>query len=118
MTGIDEGQGTYTNLYDSQGRVIQQIHANGVIDIEYLTPHTKTKVTTTVKDSAGTTLNTNTRTVEFDAQGQVIKNTDNFGHVTVYTRNSSTWVTREEYYENTGNVTTPNLVLKSPTNYT
>ena len=38
LTGIDEGQGTYTNLYDSHGRVIQQTHANGVIDIEYLTP--------------------------------------------------------------------------------
>ncbi len=118
MTGIDEGQGQYTNVYDAKGRIIQQIHGTGVIDIEYLEASTKTRATTTIKDASGTVLNTQVRTVEFDSNGQIAKETDTFGTVNIYTRDSNMRLTREEHWENTGTVDSPNLVLKTATNYT
>ncbi|KAF0219658.1 MAG: YD repeat [Geobacteraceae bacterium] len=118
LTSIDEGDGAYVDTYDTKGRVIRQTHGTGVIDIEYTVPAQKTKVTTTIKDSAGTLLNTNIRTVEFDSQGQPIKVTDTFGNETRYTRDARMNITREEHWENTGTVATPNLVLKTATNFT
>ncbi len=117
MTGIDEGQGKYTNVYDLTGRVVQQIHGTGVIDTEYLEPR-KTRVTTTVKDSSGTVLNKQVRTVEFDTNGRIVKETDTFGTVKIYTRDSNMRVLREEYWENIGSINNPTLVLRAATDYT
>ena len=118
LTTIDEGDGTYTNTYDTYGRVAKQTHGTGIIDFAYDLPHKKTTITTSIKDSAGTLLNTQTRTVEFDDLGQPIKVTDTLGNVTTYTRDSRTLVTREENWENTGTVTAPTLVLKTATDFT
>ncbi len=52
------------------------------------------------------------------SKDQVTKQTDTFGNVTIYTRNSSTWIEREEYWENTGAVTAPVLVLRSAIDFT
>ncbi len=117
LTNIYEGRGEYVNSYDDKSRVYRQTHANGVIDIEYL-PDQKVKVTTTVKDPEGTTLNIQVRTVEFNDKAKVIKNTDTFGNVTNYIRDLQTSkITREEYWENTGSIDAPNLVLKAATDY-
>jgi len=102
--------------HEGQGKVIKQTHGTGTIDISYITPQQKTKVTTTIKDGSGTLQNTQTRTVEFDSIGRVAKVTDTFGNETRYTRNSQTWVTREEQWENTGTVANPNLVQKYAAN--
>ena len=118
LTSIDEGQGVYENTYDSTGKVTRQTHGAGVIEFEYTTPYKKTKLTNTIKDNSGTVLNTQTRTVEFDSNGQPNKVTDTYGNVRVYTRDSYMLLTREEYWENTGSIDTPNLVLKSATDYT
>ncbi|ACM22016.1 RHS repeat protein [Geotalea daltonii FRC-32] len=118
LTTIDEGEGMYVNSYDSQGKVIKQTHGTGTIDISYIIPRQKTTVTTTIKDGTGTLLNTQNRVVTFDQSGQVAKVTDTFGNETRYTRNSQTWVTREEKWENTGTVASPNLVLKYAADYT
>jgi len=118
LTSIDEGEGAYVNTYDTQGKVIKQTHGTGTIDISYITPQQKTKVTTTIKDGSGTLQNTQTRTVEFDSIGQVAKVTDTFGNETRYTRNKQTWVIREEQWENTGTVANPNLVQKYAADYT
>jgi RHS repeat-associated protein len=117
MSTIDEGQGLYTNYYDSKGQIYRQTHGTGVIDIEYLEDMKKTRATTTVKDSSGTVLNTQVRTVEFDDNGQIVKETDTFGTVKIYARNNLR-IQREEYWENTGTPETPNLVLKAATDYT
>ena len=117
MTGIDEGQGQYTNVYDVNGKIIQQLHGTGVIDFEHLEDMKKTRATTTIKDSSGTALNTQVRTVEFDDNGQIVKETDTFGTVKSYTR-SNLHIQREEYWENTGTTDAPNLVLKAATDYT
>ncbi len=118
ITKIDEGSGIYTNTYDKSGRVTKQTHGNGIIDIEYTIPRKKTKVTTTIKDESNITLNTNTRTVEFDDLGQPVKVTDTLGNETRYTRNSKTWITREERWENSGTLSAPILALKTANNYT
>jgi RHS repeat-associated protein len=118
LTNIDEGSGEYINTYDSKGRVTQQKHANGIIDIEYLADR-KVKITTTVNDANSNALNTGSRTVEFDNMGMVVKNTDALGNVTNYIRDAQTSkIIREEYWENTGTIDTPNLVLKAGTDYT
>ena len=83
-----------------------------------LHPIPKTTLTTTIKDSSGTVLNTQTRTVEFDSNGQPNKVTDTYGNVRIYTRDSNMLLQREEYWENTGTVTAPVLVLKTSTDYT
>jgi RHS repeat-associated protein len=118
LTSIDEGQGAYENTYDSTGKVTRQTHGAGVIEFEYTTPYQKTKLTNTIKNSAGTVQNTQTRTVEFDSNGQPNKVTDTDGNVRNYTRDTNMLLTREEYWENTGSIDTPNLVLKSATDYT
>ncbi len=117
MTSVDEGKGEYVNTY-TNGRVTRQTHGTGVIDFEYLAAYAKTKVTTTIKDSSGAVLNTNIRTVEFGENGQVVKETDTVGNVTTYARNSQTKITREEYWENTGTVPVPVLVLRSANDFT
>ncbi len=118
LTSLNEGDGEYVNAYDAKGRVIKQTHGTGIIDFEYLMPYKKTRVTTTIKDSAGNVLNTQTRTTEFGDLGQPSKVTDTFGHVTIYTRDGNARITREEYWENTGTVAAPSLVPKGATNYT
>jgi RHS repeat-associated protein len=118
ITSIDEGQGIYANTYDAQGRVLQQTHGTGSIAFEYQSPYKKTKITTTVKDGAGNVLNTQTRTTEFDTNGQVAKTTDTYGNVMNYTRNSSMYVTREEHWENTGTVSSPTLTFRRANEYT
>lgn len=118
ITSIDEGEGLVTNTYNSSMKVSKQAYGTGTIDFEYTIPRQKTKITTTIKDPAGTLLNTQTRTVEFDDLGQPKKVTDTLGNVTTYTRDSRTLVTREEKWENTGTVTAPNLVLKTAIDYT
>ncbi|ACM19395.1 RHS repeat protein [Geotalea daltonii FRC-32] len=118
MTTVDEGDGPYANTYDKAGRVVRQTHGTGQIDIEYTVPRKTTKVTTTIKDGTGLLLNTNIRTVEFDDNGQVAKETDTLGNVTTYIRNQQTWITRKEQWENTGTIASPTLVLKAAINYT
>lgn len=95
LTGIDEGGGGYANTYDTTGRVTRQVHGTGVIDFEYTDQYKKTKMTTTVKDSAGAVLNTQVRTVEFDQNGMTTRMTDAYGNVTAYVRDSNTWVLQE-----------------------
>lgn len=90
LTSIDEGQGAYINTYDARGRVTRQTHGAGVIDFEYITVYKKTKMTTTIKDSSGNLLNTQTRTVEFDDNGMLVKLTDTFGNITTYVRDINT----------------------------
>jgi YD repeat-containing protein len=117
ITSIDEGEGLVTNTYNSSMKVSKQTYGTGSIDFEYTIPRQKSKITTTIKDPAGTLLNTQTRTVEFDGLGQPIKVTDTLGNVTTYTRDSRTFVTREENWENTGTLSSPSLVLKTATAY-
>ncbi|RII28372.1 MAG: hypothetical protein CXR31_00300 [Geobacter sp.] len=118
MTSIDEGHGTFVNTYDSVGRVTQQVHGNTTIAVAYTTPGQLTTVTTTVTDASGHVLTTDTRTVAFDSLRQVISDTDTQGNQIKYTRNSQTWITRKEWWQNTGTVATPNLVLDHAIDYT
>ena len=111
MTSIDEGHGAFVNSYDSVGRVVQQTHGNTTIAVAYTTPGKLTTVTTTVTDASGHPLTTDTRTIDFDSQRQVISETDTQGNQIKYTRNGQTWITRKEWWVNTGTPATPNLVL-------
>ncbi len=118
ITSIDEGSGAYINTYDPSGRVTMQTHGTGVINFNYVIPNQQTVMTTQIKDATGNLLNTQTRTVNFDTSGMLISSTDTFGNVTNYTRNSSTWVTREEHWENVMSGGTTTLVLRNAINYT
>lgn len=118
LISIDEGNGAYVNTYDTYGRVTRQTHGTGTIDFAYTNPFTKTIMTTTIKDGTGNLLNTQTRTVEFDTNGVVVKVTDTSGNVTIYVRDANSWITREEYWENTGTVAAPNLALRTAMNFT
>jgi RHS repeat-associated protein len=106
MTSVDEGQGTFTNTYDAKGWVTRQTHGTGQIDFEYLDLYKKTRITTQIKDSSGTVLNTQTRTTEFDSLGQPAKVTDTFGNVTTYVRDSNAWLLAEGDYDVVTGVTT------------
>jgi uncharacterized protein RhaS with RHS repeats len=94
MTSIDEGQGAYVNTYNAVGRVSRQTHGTGIIDFTY-GPGQNTTVTTTIKDASGNVLNTKTRTVEYDSNMQLTKETDTFGNTATYTRDSNNWVLQE-----------------------
>ena len=118
MTSILEGAATYTNTYDSTGRVIRQTHGTGKIDIAYVIPGQQMSITTTISDFGGNVLNIQNRVVEFTPKGIPRKVTDTFGNQTIYTRNALGLITREEHWENTGTVTQPNLVLRSAVNET
>ncbi|HEX9020765.1 MAG TPA: hypothetical protein VF903_05850 [Nitrospirota bacterium] len=63
-------------------------------------------MTTTIKDSASNVLNTQTRTVEFDTNGQLAKVTDTFGNITTYVRDSNTWIIQEGHTDVSSGVTT------------
>ncbi len=96
LTSIDEGSGAYVNAYDSTGRVASQTHGTGIINFAYTIPYQKTIMTTSIKDSSGNLLNTQTRTVEFDTNGMPVKVTDTFGNITTYVRdNNTTWILQE-----------------------
>jgi YD repeat-containing protein len=116
LTSLDEGEGEIVNVYDDKGRVTRQTRGNSVTDFQYLSSLHKTKVTTTVKDLSGAVINTEARTVEFDTNGQVTKDTDALGNVTIYTRDGFS-ITRREYWENTGTAEAPELVLKNAAVY-
>ena len=120
VTSIDEGKEPYINTYDkNSGRIVKQTHGAGETTIDYLVPGQKHKVTTVVKDAEGNVLNTRIQIVEYGARGRVIKNTDTFGNVTNYIRDPQTAdINREEFWENTGSVDTPNLLLRTATDYT
>ncbi|WP_054696628.1 RHS repeat-associated core domain-containing protein [Geotalea toluenoxydans] len=75
-------------------------------------------ITTTVRDANGTVQSTETRTVTFDSQRQIINEKDTSGNEIRYTRNTQTWVTRKEWWKNWGTVTAPNLVLDHAIDYT
>jgi len=118
ITSMNEGNGEYVNTYDTNGRVTKQTHGTGQVDFVYNVPYKKTTMTTTIKDSAGTVLNTQTRTTEFDDNGQLNKVTDTFGNVTTFIRDSNMWITREEYYENIGTVSSPTTTLRNAITFT
>ncbi len=118
LTDIDEGQGAYTNTYDTYGRVIWQTHGTGAIEFAYTIPSSATTITTYIADNSGNLLNAQGRTVNFDSNGALIMATDTFGNVTTYTRDANSWITQEGYWENTGTVSTPNLVLTTAMSYT
>ena len=100
MTTIDEGNGVYTNSYDTLGWAFRQTHGTGVIDILYNQLYKSAIVYTTVKDSAGNSLSpTITRSVNFDEYGHLAKDTDYFRNETRYTRTNLGWVTREEHWD-------------------
>ncbi|MGD0886779.1 MAG: DUF6531 domain-containing protein, partial [Thermodesulfovibrionales bacterium] len=69
MTSILEGAATYTNTYDSTGRVIRQTHGTGKIDIAYVIPGQQMSITTTISDFGGNVLNIQNRVVEFTPKG-------------------------------------------------
>ena len=125
LTDVDEGQGNYHNVYDSQARVQSQTHGTGSIAFSYVTSYGKTSTTTTIKDLNGNQMkdisNSNlipTRTVEFGSQGKVSKVTDAYKNVFKYFINSNLTTTREEYWKNTSTYPVQTLVLQSATNYT
>jgi len=123
LTTIDEGNGEYVNeYYSSDGKVHFQRHAKGVIEFIYEAPPQKTVLTTTMNTTiansiSGAVLNTQTRTVEFDANRLPSIVTDNDGNVTKFERDNNMMITREEYWENQVSGGTPTLVLKTANAY-
>jgi len=105
LTSIDEGSGVYVNTYTA-GRVTRQTHGMGIIDFEYLIPYQKTRMTTYIKDSSGSLLNTQTKTVEFDTNGVPVKVTDTFGNITTYVRESTTRIREEGHADIVTGITT------------
>jgi RHS repeat-associated protein len=118
MTTVDEGHGVFTNEYDSQGRVKIQVHGNTTIDMEYTTPTQASTVTTTIKDAGGVVISTEIRSVEFDGNRQIVKETDTLGNQIKYERYSQTWVKRKEWWKNNGTVAVPKLALDHAIDYT
>jgi len=105
LTSIDEGSGVYVNTYTA-GKVTRQTHGMGIIDFEYLIPYQKTRMTTYIKDSSGSLLNTQTKTVEFDTNGVPVKVTDTFGNITTYVRESTTRIREEGHADIVTGITT------------
>ncbi len=95
LTSIDEGNGAYINTFDSYGRITKQTHGTGEINFAYTIPFKKTTQTTLIKDGSGNLLNTQTRTVEFDAKRIPLKVTDTFGNITSYVRDSNNWILKK-----------------------
>jgi RHS repeat-associated protein len=106
LTSINEGNGLYENTYDTEGRVIKQTHGTGEIDFTYTIPYQKTTTTTLIKEGSGNLRNTQTRTVEFDTTGRVVKATDTFGNTTTYVRDSHTWILQEMHTDIATGITT------------
>jgi len=74
------GCSPYTNQYDSDGRVVQQTFGTGVVDIEYLVPGSRTKVTSRIyDDDSQQLLHTRYEYYDFDAAGYTSKLTRQMG---------------------------------------
>ena len=72
--------GTYINTYDAEKRVIRQLHGNSVIDIDYLEPKSKTRVTTSIYDDKTLELiDSRYEYYEFNPKGFVTKFTRRMG---------------------------------------
>ena len=72
--------GLYTNTYDAEKRVTQQVHGNSVVDIDYLEPKSKTKVTTSIHDDETSELiDARYEYYEFNSAGFVTKLTRQMG---------------------------------------
>jgi RHS repeat-associated protein len=77
--GLSSG-GLHTNVYESQNRLIQQIHGNMIVDIDYLNPFVETKVTTRIyDDETEELLNTRYEYYEFDSDGYTSQYTRQMG---------------------------------------
>jgi len=72
--------GPYTNTYDSEKRVIRQVHGNSVVDIDYIEPKSKTRVTTSIyDDEASELIDKRYEYYEFNSAGFVTKLTRQMG---------------------------------------
>ncbi|MFH2138363.1 MAG: RHS repeat-associated core domain-containing protein [Candidatus Omnitrophota bacterium] len=74
------GGGVHINTYDDQKRISRQVHGNNIVDIEYIVPYEKTKVTTSIyNDETEEFLHTRYEYFEFDEDGYTIKQTRQMG---------------------------------------
>jgi RHS repeat-associated protein len=118
---VDEGEDVsavlYENIYDEQDRVIQQNRANGVLQVDYTIPLTRTTVTRIVKDALGNTLHNYQNTFEFIASGYLTSFWDEDGNKVQYFRDAQNNITRKVIWKNVGTISSPNLVESQTVNY-
>ena len=71
LTSLQEGVNTtpHINTFDAQDRIIQQVHGNNTLAIEYLVPQTQTRLTRTITDAAGQNPVNIVELYDFDAAG-------------------------------------------------
>ena len=102
------GTGTTINTYDSEDRVIRQDRGLHVLSFSYDIPYLQTTVTEETYDDQAQLIHSAASTIEFNAFGNPISETDPLGNQTVQVRDSRMNVTRKEIWEDQGG---PELVL-------
>jgi len=132
--------GIHTNTYDSEKRVVRQTHGNHVVEIDYLTPKSKTKVTTSIyNDQTDELIHRRHEYYEFNSSGFVTKFTRQVGAeldetgtetddiVTTYTYNPNNELTRivdprggttTYTYDDRGNIVTESKLAGGETTIT
>ncbi len=118
LTDIQVGTGTdaWVNTYDTNDRVIKQVHGSNVFSINYVIPTVQSKVTRTILAADNTTvLYTQVKTYDFNANGFLTKTTDALGNEVRIVYNSNMWQTSSEVWQKTG--TTLSLLKKTSSIY-
>ncbi len=100
LTTIADGTGAepVVNTYNTLDQVTRQVEANSTWDLAYLAGDI-TKTTQTVRNAAGTVLQTRVSMREFNANGYLSKKTDALGNEERYTYNPRNDLIRTELWE-------------------
>lgn len=117
LTTITDGAGAepVVNTFDTSDRVTKQVEGSSTFALTYPSLGV-TEVTETVKNSAGSILQTRVSRREYNAAGYLVKNTDPNGHELRYTYDANNQITRTELWEKSG--TTLALMKAVDTTYT
>ncbi|MDR6841213.1 BPSL0067 family protein [Pseudoxanthomonas sacheonensis] len=117
LTTIIDGAGAepVVNTFDTSDRVTKQVEGSSTFALTYPSLGV-TEVTETVKNSAGSILQTRVSRREYNAAGYLVKNTDPNGHELRYTYDANNQISRTELWEKSG--TTLALVKAVDTTYT
>ncbi len=117
ITTFADGTGAQAvvNTYDAQDRVTQQVDGNSTFAFGYPTS-SSSQITQTVRNAAGSVIQTRVSKYEYNAVGYLVKHTDPFGHELRYQYDGNNEISRVEWWTNTSGTLT--LLKAVDTTYT
>jgi len=127
------GGGLHTNVYDTEKRVVRQMHGNNMVEINYVIPEEQTKVTTKIytAEAPGFLINTREEIYTFNEKGlttQYVRKAESGDLITSFSydpvtghliqRTDHDWGLTAYTYDTMGNVLTETAELSGGENLT